>query len=151
VSDRSGDALDRAQLAVCQRGGEVAGFRLEVGDEGLQSDRAGGKVTSVRIVAAAPATVSAARAPAEPGPGGLALLVHPLGGHRLGGESEHVAVELRVPHLCVADPVRVRADLDVVDDGVLVGQHLVAPEYDRYVLIASERSAVVPPVGFGSR
>ena len=41
VSDRSCDALDGAQPAVGQRGGEVLGFRLEVGDEGLQSDRAG--------------------------------------------------------------------------------------------------------------
>ena len=41
ASDRSRDALDDAQPAVCQRGGEVCGFRLEVGDEGVQSDRAG--------------------------------------------------------------------------------------------------------------
>jgi hypothetical protein len=39
VSDRSCDALDGAQPAVGQRGGEVLGFRPEVGDEGLQSDR----------------------------------------------------------------------------------------------------------------
>src|SRR5579859_2460224 len=41
LSDRSCEALDGAQTAVFQRGGEVAGFQLEVGDEGLQPDRAG--------------------------------------------------------------------------------------------------------------
>src|SRR5215472_6137308 len=41
ASDRSRDALDGAQPAVRQRGGEVCGLRLEVGDEGLQSDWAG--------------------------------------------------------------------------------------------------------------
>jgi hypothetical protein len=37
VSDRSCEALDGAQPAVGQRGGEVLGFRLEVGDEGQGS------------------------------------------------------------------------------------------------------------------
>src|SRR5580704_3264490 len=41
VSDRSCYALDGAQPAVGQRGGEVLRLRLEVGDKGLQSDRAG--------------------------------------------------------------------------------------------------------------
>jgi hypothetical protein len=34
----------------------------------------------------------------------------------------------RLPRRSVADPVRIRADLDVVDHGVPVGQHLERPE-----------------------
>jgi hypothetical protein len=41
VSDRSCDALDGAQPAIGQRGGEVLGFRREAGDEDPQPDRAG--------------------------------------------------------------------------------------------------------------
>src|SRR5262245_55214372 len=57
-------------------------------------------------------------------PDELGGALHSLEGHRLGAQREQVAVELRESDLGVADPVRIRADLDVVDHGVLVGQHL---------------------------
>jgi hypothetical protein len=38
-----------------------------------------------------------------------------------------ISFELREAHLGVADPVRIGAHLNVVDDGVLVGHYLEAP------------------------
>ena len=53
ASDRSGDAPDGAQPAVCQRGGEVCGFRPEVGTKACSPIGLGGNVSSVCIIAAA--------------------------------------------------------------------------------------------------
>ena len=57
----------------------------------------------------------------------LGPALHSLEGHWSCAEHQLVSIKPREPHLGVPDPVRIRADIDVVDHGVLVGQHLERP------------------------
>jgi hypothetical protein len=64
---------------------------------------------------------------------------------------EQVSIQLRESHLGVADPVRIRADLDVVDHGVLVGQHLERPGVGEVGADRLGSLLQVPPNASGSR
>lgn len=47
--------------------------------------------------------------------------------HRFGAQHQNVTIEVREAHLRIANPVRVRADLNVVHNSVLIREQLVGP------------------------